>query len=166
MADYYQIKIGDIYLTVDGNVQSAGIGQRCKLSVDGVDKLQSNYLKNRFNDFRGNPIIQKTEIGTAGREIVVTIDGKLPASVAEDIITLHQASEANDAVIRLIGDEADTPSFDLYVLPDVNAFQFKTFDGFGFYTGPIVLRYVAVGDIELFWDGDRLLWDGDLLLWS
>lgn len=166
MADYYQIKIGSIYLTVDGNIQPAGIGSRCKLSVDGVDKLQSNYLKNRFNDMRGNPIIQKTEIGDAGREIVVTIEGKLPASVATSIIALHQTSESTDAVIVITGDEADTPSFDLFVLPDRDAFSFKTFDGFGNYTGPIVLRYVAVGDIELFWDSDRLLWDGDTLLWS
>jgi hypothetical protein len=66
MADFYQICVGGIYLTKDGNVQAAGIGKRIKLSVDGVDKLQSVYLKNRFNDFRGNPIIQKTNVGSAG----------------------------------------------------------------------------------------------------
>jgi hypothetical protein len=51
------------------------------------------------------------------------------------------------------------------VLPDKDAFSFKEFDGFGNYMGA-VLRYVAVGDIFMFWDGDRLLWDGDVLLWS
>jgi hypothetical protein len=165
MAEYYQIKIGSIYLTVDGNIQSAGIGSRCRLSVDGIPQLQSNYLKNRFNDMRGNPIIQKTEVGTTGREIVVTIDGKLPAAVAASIIALHQSSEANDTAIRLTGDDTDTPSFDLFVLPDKDAFTWKDPDGFGNYVGAI-LRYVAVGDIFLFWDGDRLLWDGDVLKWS
>jgi hypothetical protein len=165
MADFYQISIGGIYLTKDGNVQAAGIGKRIKLSVDGVDKLQSVYLKNRFNDFRGNPIIQKTNVGSAGREIVITVEGKMPAVVADLLVALHQSSEANDTAFRLTGDDADTPDFDLFVLPDKDAFSFKEFDGFGNYTGA-VLRYVAVGDIFMFWDGDRVLWDGDVLLWS
>jgi hypothetical protein len=165
MADYYQVSIGGIYLTKDGNVQAAGIGKRCRLTVDGVPALQSKYLKNRFNDFRGNPIIQKTEVGTAGRELVVTIDGILPSAIAAEIITLHQSSEDNDTAIRLTGDDTDTPSFDVYVLPDREQFTWKGPDGFGNYTGA-VLRYVAVGDIFMFWDSDRVLWDGDVLLWS
>jgi hypothetical protein len=165
MADYYQVKIDGIWLTRDGLEQAAGIGQRCKLSVEGVPALQSNYVKNRFNDFRGNPIIQKTNVGSAGKPLVITIEGKLPASVAQSLITLHQASELNDTVIHLVGDDTDTPSFDVYVLPDKDPFTWTGPDGFGNYTRA-VLRYVTVGDIFLFWDGDRLLWDGDVLLWS
>jgi hypothetical protein len=165
MAEYYQIKIDSIWLTKDSLEQVAGIGNRCKLSVEGVDKLQSDYLKNRFNDFRGNPIIQKTLVGKAGREIVITIDGKLPVVTAEALVALHRDSEENETVIRLIGDDTDTPNFDVDVLPDKDSFTWKDPDGFGNYTGAI-LRYVTVGDVFLFWDTDRLLWDGDVLLWS
>jgi hypothetical protein len=165
MADYYRIKIGSIWLTKDGLEQAAGIGKRCAIDVEGIAALQSDYVKNRFNDFRGNPIIQKTNVGKAGKPIVITITGKLPAAVAQSLIALHQTSEANDAAIRLTGNDTDTPDFDVYVLPDVNPFTWKKPDGFGNYTGA-VLQYVTVGDIKLFWDADRLLWDGDRLLWS
>lgn len=165
MAEYYEIQIDDIYLSKDGLEHAAGIGSRCALNVEGVPGLQSNYRKNKFLDFRGNPILLKTNVGTAGREIVITVTGKLPAAVALQIIALHQASELNDTVIRLQGNDADTPDFDHYVLPDVEPFTWTGFDGFGNYLGA-VLRYVTVGDTELFWDTDQLLYDGDELLWS
>jgi hypothetical protein len=162
MAEFYQIKIGSIWLTKDSLEQAAGIGMRCKLTVDGVDKLQSDYLKNRFNDFRGNPIIQKTQVGKAGREIVITIDGKLPVVTAEALIALHRDSELNDTAFRVIGNDTDTPDFDVFVLPDKDPFIWKGPDGFGNYTGA-VLRYVTIGSTFLFDLGDRLMDLGDLL---
>jgi len=163
MARFYQIKIGSIWLTKDGTEHAVGTG-RSRLDVQGVDKLQSDYVKTRVNDMRGNPIIQKTNVGIAGREIVITVT-KIPVSVAESLIALHRSSEENDTAFQIVGTEGDTPDFDLFVLPDVNAFEFKEFDGIGNYVNS-VLRYVTVGEAYLSWSLDRLTWDGDDLKWT
>lgn len=166
MAEFYSIKIGDIYLTKDGNVQAAGIGKRCALEVDGVQALQSPFNINRTNDMHGNPIITKTRVGQAGREIVINVIGKLPVAVGDQISDLHNEAHENDSVIRLIGNDSDEPDFDLFVLPDRDHFtRDRKTDGFGNYTG-VILRYVAVGKTRLTWGGDRLVWGSDELVWE
>lgn len=169
MAEYYEIQIDDIFLTKDGLEKAAGIGQRCALQVDGVPALQSAYVKTRQNDMRNNPVIQKTEIGTAGSgrglPIVVSIVGKLPVETAEMITALHRSREVTDTVIRLIGTDTDTPDFDVFVLPDVNDFTWGQPDGFGNYLGA-VLRYVTIGNTSLVWGGELIAWDTEQLGWN
>jgi hypothetical protein len=166
MAEYYSIKIGDIYLSVDGMSHAAGIGQRCALEVDGVQALQSPFIINRENDMRGNPIITKTRVGQAGREIVINVIGKLPVAVGDQISDLHNDAHENNSVIRLIGDDSDEPDFDLHVMPDKDHFtRDRKTDGFGSYTG-VVLRYVAVGSARLTWSPDKLVWGADTLIWN
>ena len=160
-AFHYTIQIDDIYLSRDGT----GATTNAKVLVEGVDRLQSSYTKNIQKDFRNNPIILKTNVGVAGREIVIDIP-VIYKPVAELLIALHQASEENDTVIRLIGTDATTPDFDLYVLPGEPGYEFKDYSKPSNAYLNSKLRYISVGDISLFWDTERLAWDGDTLLWS
>lgn len=167
MSKYYSVKIDDIFLTKDGMTQAVGSG-RCRLEVDGVWALQSDYVKTINVDMRNNPVVQKTLCGTAGRPITIQrqsgdLPWKLPVSVAEDIIELHRAKEITDAAIHLVGTDGDTPDFDVWVLPV--AFEFKEFSGFGDYMNP-VLRYVTVGETFVMHDSQFVIHGGDSVVYT
>lgn len=169
MAEFYYIKIGSFWLTVDGADYAAAIGKRCELKVDGIPGLRTKYRKATFRDFRGNAIVQKTEVGTAGRPIVINVLGKLPAATARLIEAANEAALDNETVIRLQGTESPaSPDFDHDVLPDGDeAFTWESEDAFGNYKGA-VLRYVTAGQTLLTWGGVPLYWPGGTvrLAWS
>lgn len=146
MAEFYEVKIDDFWLTKDGTEQAEGSGNRIMCLVDGVDKLLgSDYTKSRFKDFRGNPILQFTHVEKRGREIVITMDHKLPAVTGAMITALHRSSDLAKTPFRLQGSDGDGPAWDVMVLPDGDdAFDWAKFDGFGNYIGAI-LRYITTG---------------------
>ncbi len=137
---FYEIQIGTIHLTQTGEAKTAE-NLSCKLALEGVNRLRSNYKRVRLPDsIDGDPIFQTFEIGDKGKTLIISIGILLSDVLTQLIALIEDLSETGNSV-NIIGTGA-TGNFNLNFVPDEDPYNFGEFRGTR--VKNVVLRFVSV----------------------
>lgn len=119
---YYEIQIDSVYLTENGTAS----GLVCRLGVQGVNQLRSNYKRIRLpNAIDGTPIFQVIEVGEKGKDLTITIE-TLKADVLDESISIIENINENGGDVQIVGIGA-IGNFDVSAVPGDVPYEFGEF---------------------------------------